>query len=62
MGIDRVDNRTADEMLQKLATLPLAFSPGTGPLAPFIGGWQWAGLANWSAVMRATNAQRTGTL
>ena len=20
----------------------LAFSPGSGPLAPFIGGWQWA--------------------
>jgi CubicO group peptidase (beta-lactamase class C family) len=29
LGIDRVDNMTADEMLQKLATLPLAFSPGT---------------------------------
>ncbi len=27
----------------------LAFSPGSGPLAPFIGGWQWAGLSNWSA-------------
>jgi len=27
----------------------LAFSPGTGPLAPFIGGLQWAGLSNWSA-------------
>lgn len=29
LGIDRVDNMNADEMLQKLATLPLAFSPGT---------------------------------
>jgi CubicO group peptidase (beta-lactamase class C family) len=29
LGIDRVDNMTADEMLKKLATLPLAFSPGT---------------------------------
>ena len=27
----------------------LAFAPGSGPLAPFIGGWQWAGLSNWSA-------------
>ena len=27
----------------------LAFSPGSGPLAPFIGGWQWLGLSNWSA-------------
>lgn len=29
LGIDRVDNMTADEMLQKLGTLPIAFSPGT---------------------------------
>jgi CubicO group peptidase (beta-lactamase class C family) len=29
LGIDRVDNMNADEMLKKLATLPLAFSPGT---------------------------------
>jgi len=29
LGIDRVENMTADEMLQKLATLPLAFPPGT---------------------------------
>lgn len=29
LGIDRIDNMSADEMLQKLATLPLAFSPGT---------------------------------
>ena len=29
LGIDRVDNMNADDMLQKLATLPLAFSPGT---------------------------------
>ena len=29
LGIDRVDNMTADEMLQKLATLPLAFAPGS---------------------------------
>ncbi|MGD9923820.1 MAG: serine hydrolase domain-containing protein, partial [Pseudorhodoplanes sp.] len=28
LGIDRVDNMSADEMLQKLATLPLAFAPG----------------------------------
>jgi CubicO group peptidase (beta-lactamase class C family) len=28
LGIDRIDNMSADEMLQKLATLPLAFSPG----------------------------------
>jgi Amt family ammonium transporter len=27
----------------------LAFSPGSGPMAPFIGGLQWAGLSNWSA-------------
>lgn len=27
----------------------LAFSPGSGPLAPFIGGFQWLGLSNWSA-------------
>ncbi|MFM7086645.1 MAG: ammonium transporter [Cyanobium sp.] len=26
----------------------LVFAPGSGPLAPFIGGWQWAGLSNWS--------------
>jgi Amt family ammonium transporter len=26
----------------------LAFSPGSGPLAPFIGGFAWAGLSNWS--------------
>jgi len=29
MGIDRIDTMTAEETLQKLATLPLAFSPGT---------------------------------
>src|SRR5262245_11829521 len=29
LGIDRIDNMTADEMLGKLVTLPLAFSPGT---------------------------------
>jgi CubicO group peptidase (beta-lactamase class C family) len=29
LGIDRVDNMTADEMLLKLATLPLAFAPGS---------------------------------
>jgi CubicO group peptidase (beta-lactamase class C family) len=29
LGIDRVDNMSADEMLKKLATLPLAFAPGT---------------------------------
>src|SRR5262245_38736794 len=28
-GIDRIDTMNADEMLQNLATLPLAFSPGT---------------------------------
>jgi Amt family ammonium transporter len=27
----------------------LALSPGHGVLAPFIGGWQWVGLSNWSA-------------
>jgi Amt family ammonium transporter len=27
----------------------LAFSPGHGPLAPFIGGLEWAGVSNWSA-------------
>lgn len=26
----------------------LAFSPGQGALAPFIGGFQWVGLSNWS--------------
>jgi len=25
----------------------LVFAPGSGPLAPFIGGLQWAGLVNW---------------
>jgi CubicO group peptidase (beta-lactamase class C family) len=29
LGIDRVDNMGADEMLKKLGTLPLAFQPGT---------------------------------
>src|SRR3954451_15062961 len=29
LGIDRIDTMSADEMLQKLSTLPLAFSPGT---------------------------------
>jgi CubicO group peptidase (beta-lactamase class C family) len=29
LGIDRIDNMTADEMLQKLGTLPLAFQPGS---------------------------------
>ena len=29
LGIERTDKMTADEMLQTLATLPLAFSPGT---------------------------------
>jgi CubicO group peptidase (beta-lactamase class C family) len=29
LGIDRVENMTADEMLQKLGTLPLAYPPGT---------------------------------
>ena len=29
LGIDRIDNMSADEMLQKLGTLPLAFQPGT---------------------------------
>jgi CubicO group peptidase (beta-lactamase class C family) len=29
LGIDRIDNMTADEMLQKLGTLPLAFQPAT---------------------------------
>jgi CubicO group peptidase (beta-lactamase class C family) len=29
LGIDRIDTLSTDEMLQKLATLPLAFSPGT---------------------------------
>jgi len=29
LGIDRIDTMNADEMLQQLATLPLAFSPGT---------------------------------
>lgn len=28
LGIDRIDTMNAEEMLQKLATLPLAFSPG----------------------------------
>jgi CubicO group peptidase (beta-lactamase class C family) len=29
LGIDRIDNMNADQMLQKLGTLPLAYSPGT---------------------------------
>ena len=29
LGINRIDNMSASEMLQKLGTLPLAFSPGT---------------------------------
>jgi len=31
-----------------VAGYSLAFSPGQGPLAPFIGGLTWAGLVNWS--------------
>lgn len=31
-----------------VAGYSLAFSPGHGPLAPFIGGLGWAGLGNWS--------------
>ena len=31
----------------------LAFSAGSGPLAPFIGGLQWAGLSNWQDPMAA---------
>ena len=27
----------------------LAFAPGSGPLAPFVGDLRWAGLSNWSA-------------
>jgi len=27
----------------------LAFSPGSGPLAPFVGDLRWVGLSNWSA-------------
>jgi CubicO group peptidase (beta-lactamase class C family) len=29
LGVDRIDNMSADEMLQKLGTLPLAFQPGS---------------------------------
>jgi CubicO group peptidase (beta-lactamase class C family) len=29
LGIDRIDNMSADEMLTKLSTLPLAFQPGS---------------------------------
>lgn len=29
LGIDRIDNMNAGEMLQKLSTLPIAFSPGS---------------------------------
>lgn len=29
LGIERIDTNTADEMLQKLGTLPLAFQPGS---------------------------------
>lgn len=31
----------------------LAFSQGSGPLAPFIGGLAWAGLSNWSVPISA---------
>ncbi len=36
-------------LLWVLCGYSLAFSPGSGPLAPFIGGLQWAGLPNWAA-------------
>ena len=35
-------------VLWVLVGYSLAFSPGSGALAPFIGGWQWVGLSNWS--------------
>ena len=35
-------------VLWMLVGYSLAFSPGVGPLAPFIGGLQWAGLSNWA--------------
>jgi ammonium transporter, Amt family len=34
-------------VLWVLCGYSLAFSPGSGPLAPFVGGLQWAGLSNW---------------
>ena len=35
-------------VLWVLCGYSLAFAPGSGPLAPFIGGLQWAGLPNWA--------------
>jgi len=39
----------------------LAFSPGVGAFAPFIGGLQWAGLPNWSEPSLAAPAISHGT-
>ena len=35
-------------VLWVLCGYSLAFAPGSGPLGPFIGGLQWAGLPNWA--------------
>ena len=48
-------------VLWVLVGYSLAFSEGVGPLAPFIGGLQWAGLANWAQPSLAAPAISHGT-
>ena len=48
-------------VLWVLVGYSLAFSEGAGPLAPFIGGLQWAGLVNWAEPSLAAPAISHGT-
>ena len=48
-------------VLWVLVGYSLAFSEGAGPLAPFIGGLQWAGLANWAQPSQAAPGISHGT-